>query len=129
MKYEFNFVLRSDDFHPVNLRLGNNEAVIKEVLYLDSSAHFVDIDGTIAPEGTGNVCTFTSKIESENPVTWFSAAQTYAELRHLEADVSMAEYREHEIVEEPDVVEEPLPLPPVEEIVKEQETIDVGEEY
>jgi hypothetical protein len=100
MLYDFKFVLRSDDYHPVFLRIGNNATTIKEILYLDDSATFLLINGDITSEGTGNLCLFTARITSDNPTSWLNAARTYASLRHLDAEVSITEYKEPEIIEQ-----------------------------
>jgi hypothetical protein len=109
MEYEFKFVLRSDDYHPVSIRYNNDIIVATEVLYLDSTSRFISITGDITPEDTGNVCLFTARIESENPSSWLNAAQTYAGLRYLEAEISMNEYKEpkvEDVAEKPEAIEE-----------------------
>jgi hypothetical protein len=99
MTYDFIFVLRSDDYHPVFNRLGSNEVAIKEILFLDDSARFVTIDADITQEGTGNLCTFTTAVESENsPDGWFNAARSYSRLRDLNYEVLLAEIKEPEAI-------------------------------
>jgi hypothetical protein len=107
MEYDFKFVLRSDDYHPVLIRLRDTVSAIVEILYLDDAARFLSVSVDASPEGTGNLCLFAAKIESDNPASWLNAAQTYASLRYLEEEVSIAEYKEPEIVEEAEPVEEP----------------------
>jgi hypothetical protein len=96
MEYDFNFILRSDDYHPVSIRLYNDIAVAIEVMYLDNTSKFLSCSGNVTPEGTGNVCTFTARIESDNPSSWLALAQNYARLRYLEGDVSIVEHKEPE---------------------------------
>jgi len=107
MKYNFDFVLRSDDFVPVYNRLNDVIAAVKEILFLDGSAVIQNYGGSeFEPEGTGNLCRIKSEIESDDPSHWLNAAVQYATLRDLDViGIKCEQYKEPVIEIVPEIEE------------------------
>jgi hypothetical protein len=128
-QYTFNYAIRSDDYHPVFNRQNNFDKTIQEILHLDDSVSLGFTSSEITEEGTGNLCTFTSRLfAEERPNDLFNSATNYVKLRDIDFEVTLEEYVEPEpvieetIIVEPEVVKPEIVTPKAEEELPEEET-------
>jgi hypothetical protein len=116
-KYDFSFVIRSDDYYPAAISARDTGDAVKTVLLLDNSARFDRITADLTEQGTGNLCTFNTVIEAETkPDTWIKAARDYARLRDLNYEIVFQEIKEPEPdipVSEIHELESPIPEIPL----------------
>jgi hypothetical protein len=95
--YDFSYVIRSDDYYPVFNRRGDFDQTVQEIFNLGDSVQLGVTASVLTEEGTGNVCTFTSRVAAEvKPDVLLIAAINYAKLRDIDFEVTLTEYVEPE---------------------------------